>query len=223
MGVTGVDGAVHWVFTDRGDGDLRPQISASEVSDLDRRRVAVAATPWTWLDQQHGALTVTAEHPGHHAGARADAAVTATPGVTVAVAVADCAPLLLIGSGAVAVVHVGWRGLLAGVVASAADAMVARGFAPQRAILGPCIRPRCYEFGGRDLDRLAHAFGDRVRSSTAWGTPALDLAAGVNDAGARLGLDVSDVGTCTGCSPAHYSYRTRADGGRQSLVAWVEP
>ena len=40
---------------------------------------------------------------------------------------------------------------------------------------------------------------------------------------AGLGLALDDAGTCTACSPRHWSYRARADAGRQALVAWIEP
>ncbi|MEZ5180435.1 MAG: hypothetical protein R2702_00910 [Acidimicrobiales bacterium] len=61
----------------------------------------------------------------------------------------------------------------------------------------------------------------RRRATTAWGTPALDLAAGVAEAARRLGLAFEDAGTCTACSPVHWSFRARADRARQGLVAWV--
>lgn len=169
----------------------------------------------------HGADVVVATEPGQHAGAAADAVVTATPGVVVAVHTADCAPVFFDGDGAIGVAHAGWRGLVAGVLEATVAAMDELGHRPRSARIGPCIRTRCYEFGSRELDEVAAVYGPSVRGETAWGTSALDLAAGVRAACDRLGLTVDDTGICTACSPQHWSYRARADSGRQALVAWV--
>ena len=53
---------------------------------------------------------------------------------------------------------------------------------------GPCIRAGCYEFDGPERDALADRFGDGVRATTTWGTPALDLPAGVRAALAEAGV-----------------------------------
>lgn len=187
------------------------------------RRSAIATGPWTWLHQVHGAGVVVATSPGHQAGARADAAVTTTPGVVLAVHTADCAPLLLLADGGVGVVHAGWRGLLAGVVEATAAAMAAVGAPAQTAVLGPCIRAHCYEFGRVELDLVAERYGDVVRTTTSAGAPALDLAAGVAAACGALDLPLEDSGACTACSPRHFSHRARADTGRQALVARLDP
>ncbi|HRW36605.1 MAG: polyphenol oxidase family protein [Acidimicrobiales bacterium] len=207
-------------FTDRRHGD---------VGDVDAwlatagSGLAPPPGPPTWLSQVHGAEVVVVTEPGEHAGAAADAAVTVVPGAPLVVRTADCAPILLEGRVGIGVVHAGWRGLEAGVVEAAADALSGLGGEPDTVRLGPCIRPRCYEFGEVELDRVAARCGDTVRATTAWGTPALDLAAGVAEAARRLGLRFDDDGTCTACSPRHWSFRARADRGRQALVAWVVP
>ena len=188
------------------------------------RRAAVVDHPWTWLHQVHGADVVVVEHPGQHAGASADAAVTATSGAVLAVTTADCVPLVLVGDGAVGVAHAGWRGLVAGVVGATAAAMADLGAPPRRAVVGPCVRPACYEFGTDDLDVVAARFGDGVRAVTTDGRPALDVAAGVRAALAEVGvLHVSDDGTCTACDAERYwSFRARGEAGRVATVAWIE-
>lgn len=209
--------ASRWTTT--ADGDLAVGGAAA---DLAARRAAVVDAPWTWLTQVHGAHVVTVREPGQHAGAEADAAVTDVPGAVLAIHTADCAPVLLRGPGVVGVAHAGWRGLAAGVIEATANAMAALGGAPTSAALGPCIRARCYEFGPADLDQVVAACGPEVRGTTAWGTPALDVPAGVAAACRRLGIPLDDAGTCTACSPVHWSFRARADAGRQALVAWLE-
>ena len=170
----------------------------------------------------HGATVVVVTEPGEHAGAEADAAVCTVPGAVLAVRTADCAPILFHGPGGIAVVHAGWRGLVAGVIERAHEALVALGAPPDGAVLGPCIRPRCYEFGDEELEFVVAAYGPTVRSVTAAGTPGLDVAAGVAEACRRLGVPLVDEGTCTACSPHHFSYRARGESGRQALVAWLD-
>lgn len=202
-------------FTDRAEGDLAP-----DSVDVDRRRRAVVAGPWTWLRQQHGATVVVVDEPGAQAGARADAAVTAVPGAVVAVTVADCAPVALLAGRAVGVVHVGWRGLVAGVIPAALLALRHLDSGPVRAVVGPCVRPPCYEFGSRALASVVEVLGEGVRARTAGGRPALDVAAGVRLALAAGGVtDCADSGRCTTCSPDHWSHRGSGDRRRQALVA----
>ena len=209
-------------FTDRRDGDLAvgPDGPAPEVV---ARRRAVADLPWTWLRQVHGGDVVVVTRPGQHAGVEADAAVTRTGGAALAVHTADCAPVALVSpDGVVGVVHAGWRGLAAGVVERAVDAMRDLGADVIAATIGPCIRPDCYEFGAADLDLVASRLGDVVRSTTADGRPALDVPAAVRAALAHAGvMAVDDVGTCTACSAEHWSHRARGDVARQAAVVWL--
>ncbi len=208
-------------FTGRADGDLAVTCNPAV---LRARRAAVVDLPWTWLRQVHGAGVVVVEAPGAHAGAAGDAAATRSPGVALAVHTADCAPIALVSrDGVIGAVHAGWRGLEAGVVAEAARAMRGLGAGRIDALLGPCIRPECYEFGAGDLDRLVARFGPTVRARTAAGQAALDLPAAVRVALAEAGVDlVADVGTCTACRADEcFSHRV-GDVGRQALVVWLE-
>lgn len=208
------------LFTDRRHGDLAV---AGEPAALAARRAHIAAGPWTWLRLVHGSRVVAVTRPGEHAGREADGAVTTEPGAPLAVQTADCAPVLLVADGGVGVAHAGWRGLFDGVIEATAEALAAQGVTPHTAILGPCIRARCYEFGADELERMSMRFGSDVATTTAWGTPALDLAAAVASACRTVGLRVDDTGTCTACSSTHWSHRARGEPQRQALVAWLEP
>lgn len=183
----------------------------------------VPSRPWTWLHQVHGAGVVTVRRPGEHAGAPADAAVTATPGCVLMVRTADCAPIVLRAGDAVGVVHAGWQGLSAGVVAAAATALrVLDPRAPMTASVGPCIRAGCYEFGAADLDQIAARWGATVRATTLWGTPALDLVAGVRRALDEVGATTDDTAGCTACDDRWFSHRARAEPERFATFAWLE-
>jgi YfiH family protein len=167
-------------------------------------------------------VTVTA--PGEHAGAEADAAVSDVAGCVLAVRTADCAPVVLLGQAAVGVVHAGWRGLEAGVVEAAVASLRDLGDEPQRAHLGPCIRPGCYEFAGPELDRLVQRFCPAVRSSTTGGTVGVDLPAAVRAALAATGVtDVRDEAGCTACDRRWFSHRARAEQERFATTVWLEP
>ena len=192
-------------------------------------RALIAPGPWTWLRQVHGATVVVVGEPGQHAGAAADAAVTAVPGAVLAVNTADCAGVLLAGPSPTGVVvgaaHAGWRGLYEGVLESTVEAMRDLGAREVHWRLGPCISPARYEFGESDLDLVASRHGDVVRASTPDGAPALDLRAGVAAALSAAGAlgPASPVVACTASDPRYYSWRARRDSGRQSAVIWSAP
>ena len=213
----------------------RPRVRFSSVADgsfaldqpeelLDATRRAFVDLPWTWLRQVHGATVVVVEGPGDRVGATADAAVTATPGAALAVYTADCAPVAFTSDGVVGIAHAGWRGLVGGVVQATVAAMRRLGAQHIEAHLGPCIRSRCYEFGAADLEAAAVQLGPSVVTTTAWGTQAFDMTAGVRAALAQAHVaEVTDTAVCTACSPEHFSHRARVDTGRLAGVVWLEP
>jgi copper oxidase (laccase) domain-containing protein len=171
----------------------------------------------------HGAEVVVVTEPGEHAGVEADAAVTIVPGCPLVVRTADCAPVVLSGRQSVGVVHAGWRGLMAGVVERAIEALTDLGDPPVVARIGPCIRPGCYEFTGPELDEIADRYGPEVRATTTWGTAALDVPAAVRAALAPYDLRPDDRTGCTACDRRWFSHRARADAERFATVAWLEP
>ncbi|HET6794413.1 MAG TPA: polyphenol oxidase family protein [Acidimicrobiales bacterium] len=204
-------------WTARRHGDLGPNAPG----DIDARRRAVLDRPWAWLRQVHGAgvVSVTAPPPQ---GRDADALVSLEGPAALAVFTADCAPIAMAdGSGAMAAIHAGWKGLLAGVVRAAADTLRQAGGRAPVAALGPCIGPECYEFSPGDLGPLVQRFGPSVESETALGKPALDLRAAVRASLEEAGVElVFDAGVCTSCSESHWSHRRSADPERQALIVW---
>jgi len=206
------------VATSVADGDLA---ISSPQPGLEARRRKVVDLPWTWMHQVHGATVVRVSEPGERAGVEADAAVTTTPAAVLAVQVADCAPVALVGSdGTVGIAHVGWRGLVAGTIRATVDAMGSREL---RGVVGPCIHAECYEFGAADLEVAAAAAGERVRSQTKTGMPALDLVAGVEDQLHACGVELvpSPWGACTAHTAGYWSHRARGDRERQAMVVWL--
>ena len=222
--------------TDRWGGVSAPPYDTLNVGDHvgddpaavgeNRARVAGAAglaepAQWVWLDQVHGVHVHVATEPTR-APPEADAAVTAEPGLPIAVLTADCAPVALACDNAVGVVHAGHRGLEHGVIQAAVAALREIGTGAVRAYLGPCIRPARYEFGLSDLARLVARFGPRVEGRTREGKPAFDVPAAVRAALAECGVaDLDDAGICTAESAAHFSYRRDGVTGRQVTIAML--
>lgn len=191
-----------------------------------RQRVARALDAELRIARQvHGATTVVADDTWPAAGAaesqavvpEADAVVTTTPGLAVAVVVADCVPVLLADpvAGVVAAIHAGRPGLAAGVVRSALDTVSRLGGDPARsyAVLGPAICGRCYEVPDRMRDDVAGRV-PQSWSTTRWGTAALDLPAGVTAQLTDAGVRVTDLGLCTLTDDRFFSHRREAPTGR---------
>ncbi len=190
--------------------------------DVDARRLGLTGAAWTVLRQVHGAEVVSVASAGQATGIEADGACTFAPLVPVAVTTADCAPVVLVGTTGVAVVHAGWRGALGGVIESAARILAEGGATPVQTLVGPCIGPSAYAFGSEDLADIVAVFGPSVVGRTTSGSPALDLPALVGLACERVGWPAPARPSCTS-DPRYFSHRVRGDKGRQTTVAWLEP
>jgi YfiH family protein len=163
-----------------------------------------------------------------------DALITDQPGVTVVVRTADCVPVLLYDRRrkAVASVHAGWRGALAGIVTKTIELMVAR-FAIQlsdlRVSIGPSAGPCCYEVDHAVLDPLRRSRRDwpAVVRDDRGSKARLDLKALVRSQTSELGIpqeQITVVNVCTICHPElFYSYRRegRVNGTMLSGISLV--
>ena len=144
-----------------------------------------------------------------------DGHVVARPGLAPLVFTADCLPVALAGPGGVAMLHCGWRGLAAGIVAAGVEAVGATA-----AAIGPGIGPCCYEVGDEVLDAFAGAGeGSRRRAGM------LDLAEVARRLLRAAGVErVEAAGLCTSCEPELFFSHRRDAGrtGRQGGLAWIE-
>ncbi len=185
-----------------------------------------------WCRQVHGrAIASLAHEPGRppvEAGCvgRCDGMVTDEPGLVLLVWTADCVPVALVGGGVVAMVHAGWRGTAAGIVAAAVRRVeVEYGVPPEElaAYLGPAVGPCHYQVGpevvaalaARGVPESAWLEGDRV-----------DLGAVVAGELVRCGVPrerVERVSGCTACDPELASYRRDGEAaGRQPSFVVLE-
>jgi copper oxidase (laccase) domain-containing protein len=145
------EGAKVWFFTRRG-GVSEPPYDSLNVSrkvgdhpdavaeNLATIGEAMDGRPSAWVRQVAGDGVVRVSGSGF--AGDADALVTSEEDLCLAVAVADCVPVALVGEHEVGLVHSGWRGTLAGLAGKTAGEMEDLAL---RAYIGPCIRECCYE------------------------------------------------------------------------------
>ncbi len=139
------------------------------------------------------------------------------PGQAMMLVTADCLPVALArtaGTPRLAVLHVGWRGLLEGIVENGVAALADGGAA---AAIGPGIGVCCYEVG----EEVARPFGERFGGDVVRGRN-VDLPLATERALRAAGVDeVETTGFCTACNPElFFSHRRdRGTTGRQGIVA----
>lgn len=225
-------GAVRVVVTGRRRGHSAAPFDAANLGSgvgddpaavaANRRDLAavlgVAPARLHFLRQVHGDGVVdvpdgAAPDPGDET--EADAGVLTRPGRAVAVTAADCVPLLLADPGGMAAaVHVGRRGLVAGVGPRAVERLRGHGAGEVRALIGPAVCGACYEVPAAMRDEVeAAAPGSAARTS--WGTPSVDVAAGLRRQLSDLGVvQVETAARCTVEDPDLFSHRRDRRTGR---------
>jgi YfiH family protein len=235
-----VDGA-HFAFTDRWGG-----VSAVPYEELNlggavgddpeavrtnrelvAKSLGLDAAGVVWMNQVHGAEVAVVDEPwGDRPVPEADAVVTTRRGLALAVLTADCTPVLLADpvAGVVAAAHAGRPGMVAGVVPAAVRAMTELGAEPGRIVArtGPAVCGRCYEVPEAMRAEVA-AVEPAAHSETSWGTPAVDVTAGVHAQLERLGVhDREQSPVCTLESGDHFSYRRDRTTGRLAGYVWLD-
>ncbi len=190
-----------------------------------RLREVIGAAPIARCHQVHGTnvRVVTAENIIEKP--EGDGMVTAEQGILLAVASADCVPILMADDACkvVAAIHAGWRGVIAGIAQGGVVAMESLGAGRKqiRAALGPSIGQCCFEVDEELADRFARevAGSDRHARPGRQGKSHLDLRAIVADQLMRAGLrreSITNVGPCTKCAnDRFFSRRADASSGLQ--------
>lgn len=240
------NGGVGWFFTDRHGGVSRGDLASLNLGRTDRdeadrlrenlRRVGSVAgvRRVCALYQVHGAVVHQPGPPDWAPDAwlgapitrslpQADAAVTTEPGMALMIRVADCVPVLFADSQArvIGAAHAGRAGLFAGVIQATLTTMRDRGAARIRAWIGPHICGSCYEVP-EQMAQQAWSLLPATRATTSWGTPAIDLAAGVAAICAQEQVAVTDLGWCTFEKDRFFSHRRDGAGcGRQVGAIWL--
>ena len=198
-------------FTGRGPERTRDETLAA---------IEPGAPPVAALRQVHSARVATVTAPGPHG--EGDALITAAHGLALSVITADCVPVLVATTGAVAAIHAGWRGLAAGVVPAALSALPGLP-GEARAWLGPTIGPCCYEVSEEVAGEVVAASGPEVSRPGPAGRPHLDLRLAATLQLAAAGVSsVRALGPCTRCRPElSWSYRREGRAaGRNIAYVW---
>ncbi|GAA1125969.1 peptidoglycan editing factor PgeF [Streptomyces javensis] len=233
----------HFAFTDRWGG-----VSAAPYEELNlggavgddpqavrtNRELAAKAVGLdpaavVWMNQVHGRDVAVVDGPWSDDEIPAvDAVVTRRRGLALAVLTADCTPVLLADpvAGVVGAAHAGRPGLVAGVVPAVLKVMTEQGAEPARIVArtGPAVCGRCYEV---PADMRADVAGTvpEAWAETSWGTPAVDVAAGVRAQLVRGGVRMDETDgqshICTLESADHFSYRRERTTGRLASYVWL--
>ena len=144
----------------------------------------------------------------------ADGHATQERGIALAVTVADCAPVFLAHpSGAIAIVHSGWRGTEARIIHQAIRLLGRIGLPPDelRVHIGPAICGRCYEVSADVRAKLTGEAANRPGH--------VDIRSLIAEHAREAGItSISVSPSCTRCdNDAFYSHRA-GDAGRQIAV-----
>ncbi|HET9341022.1 MAG TPA: peptidoglycan editing factor PgeF [Casimicrobiaceae bacterium] len=215
-------------------GSSRPSDAASPAQvATDRARLAsFLPAPPVYLHQVHGTQVAVVDDAkaqrARDVPPQADAAMTRTPCIALAVRAADCLPVLFSdrAGSVVAAAHAGWRGLAAGVLEATLAAM---SVAPQDVIawIGPAIGPRAFEVGRDVLDAYvaldasdAACFVPHVAGKWLADLPGLArrrlVRAGVRDVAGGTWCTVSDAAR-------FHSWRRERSAGRMATVIAIAP
>jgi YfiH family protein len=210
-----------------GSGDARQKVI--ENRSLMAAALGVAPSRFATVYQVHSPDVVVIEQPwGEAETPRADAIVTRTPALAIAISTADCGPILFADAQAkvIGAAHAGWKGALTGVIEATISAMEGEGAkrASIKVALGPMISRSAYEVG----PEFELRFREADKESSAFFSPAerdghfmFDLPGYIGKRLAAAGVTaVDDLRRCTyGDEKLFYSYRRmthrrEADYGR---------
>lgn len=206
----------------------------SEAVLVNRTRVAqamqVEPSHLISVHQCHSADVVVVDAPLPEKP-KADAMVTATPGLALGILTADCQPVLFSdpNAGVIGAAHAGWGGAVSGVLENTIEAMIELGAARDsiQAVIGPCISQAAYEVGPEYFERFYDEDPENARffASGEGDKMQFDLPAYGLHRLRSAGIAAEWTRHCTYSDPSRfYSYRrsvhqSQADYGR--LIATV--
>ncbi|XAS65322.1 polyphenol oxidase family protein [Micrococcaceae bacterium Sec5.8] len=222
-------------FTDAAAGNLALHVGDDPAEVRARRRDIELALDFGdrrfhYMNQVHGnsvAVIGTAVPAEARAADVPTADALVSLGEPLAVMVADCVPLVLIGDRprgegpVLAVVHAGRPGVASAVVPAAVARMQELGASAIAAWIGPSVCGQCYEVPADMRDDVA-AVVPAARCTTARGTPGLDLPAAVRSQLQAAGVVVEYSGHCTVEDPGLFSYRRDPCTGRFAGLVWAD-
>lgn len=231
---------VHKVFTSRKGGVSEGAYASFNLADhvgddpahvqANRERLAqvlgLEPSRFVWMEQIHSPTVTVVEGPSEDPIAATDAVVTTQRGLALCVLVADCVPVLLSDheAGVIAAVHAGRMGARNGILRNTIEKMVELGARPHaiHVLMGPAASGERYEVP-RDLASDVETHLPGSRSTTAKGTPGLDIRSGLLRQCLSMGVTAVDADPrCTIEDEDFFSYRRGGTTGRQAGVIWLD-
>lgn len=190
------------LFTARAFGSLADPFSSGNSERLSK----LVAKPIQVMTQEHGnqvsVIDQTISAPV------ADAMVSCSKEIALAVRVADCLPLLLFSNNVIAAVHVGRKGLMNQVAVNAVVQMRKLGAKEITGVVGPHICGQCYEVGADIFAEVTKSYPATFKKRNY-----LDLYAGLVSQLPEIRL--SNIDICTKENSDYFSYRAHGEAGRQ--------
>jgi polyphenol oxidase len=218
---TRAGGVSEGIYASLNGGPGSDDVPSKVAENRARMAAALGVRPDCLLTayQIHSPDVVTIDRPwAARERPRADAIVTAVPGIAIGVTTADCGPVLFADdrAGVIGVAHAGWRGAATGVLEATVAAMERCGAERARivAALGPTIRQPNYEVGPEFVTRFKadeEANARFFQPSSRPGHALFDLPGYIGARLASAGVGMEDLGHCTYADPARFfSYRRAA-------------
>ena len=210
------------------DGDDAATVERNRTELVER--FALPSTPH-WLRQVHGTEVLRVDAPAIAKATAdepiADASVTSTPGVVLAILTADCLPVVFTNTTGtkIGAAHAGWRGLADCVLENTVTAMHAPA-SDLIAWLGPAAGPQAYEIGEDVFDAFVSRDAEAASAfvATRPGHWRVDLYHLARQRLSALGITRVHGGElCTISDPQRfYSHRRDARTGRLATVIWMD-
>lgn len=225
----------HTLFTSRVGGVSAPPFDslnlATHVGDdvetvkknreILASRIGLPLSSIYFMNQVHGRdVAVIDQNSDSTVAPSVDALFTTIPGKALVTLIADCTPLLLISTRAVAAVHVGRKGLVAGVFQSTLEHFHNQGITAGeiRAEIGPSICKGCYEV---DLETYREVVNEIPEAGTDESRRCVDVSGGLQHLLKREGISFTVANECVLHDGGYFSYRRDDRTGRQAGVVWL--
>jgi purine-nucleoside/S-methyl-5'-thioadenosine phosphorylase / adenosine deaminase len=160
---------------------------------------------------------------------KTDGLVSNVPGIALFIPVADCAALSFYDPKAhvIGMIHAGWKGAVAGVIAETIQKMQVLGSDPTSILVGvsPVLEKCCYQVMGDLVETVtkafpsqAHRFFEPQGDDQHFLFDFLGMLRWQLQEGGILPEHIEDSGMCTACN-VHEFYSYRAEGGRTGRFA----
>jgi len=184
---------------------LFTSVASGDMKNLQRReelRALASLSDIAFMNQSHS--NTVAQVSDASKVVDADALVTTSKGLGIAVIAADCLPILLSSPQAVAAVHAGRVGVGNGIIDRTIALMQSLGAREINAIVGPAICADCYEVSPQMYQEFV---AENPVAATSAEKHALDLKRSARVQLEKLGVVTRDVGICTLENHDYFSFR----------------